>query len=171
MDALTIVFRLLHVIGAVVWVGGAFLLTLFILPAIGLAGPIGGQFMQIVTQKTKLIKFMPSIGGVTVLSGFVLFWRDTAVSGGSFAGSPAGITFSVGGLAGLVGLVVGSIMTSRSAKELGAIGATAVATGAPPSSEQARRIDLLRARMKSGSVISLTLLMIATTAMAVARYV
>jgi hypothetical protein len=171
MNALVIVLRLIHIITAVLWVGGISLLAMFILPSIEMAGPIGGQFMQVVVQRTKLPKYLPSIGGLTVLSGFALFWRDMSVSGGSFAQSASGMTFSIGGLAGLIGLIVGSTMSTKSAKALGVLGATIAQSGGPPSAEQAAQIGALRARMKSGTNISLVLLLIATAAMAVARYV
>jgi hypothetical protein len=146
------------------------MLTWFILPAVGMSGPSGGQFMQSLMGRTKLIRYMPSMGGLTVLAGFALFWRDMSVSGGSFAQSRAGMTFSIGGLAGLIGLIVGGIMMARPAKELGALGATIAQSGGPPSPEQVQRMTALQARMKTGATLTVTLLLIATVAMAVARY-
>jgi uncharacterized membrane protein len=170
MNALVILLRLLHIILGVLWVGGIGLLTWFIIPAVGMAGPSGGQFMQTLTVRTKLVRYMPAIGGLTVLAGFALFWRDMSVSGGSFAQTRAGMTFSIGGLAALIALIVGGIMMGRSAKELGEIGTRVSQAGSPPSPEQAQRIGALQARMKSGASIVLTLLLIATATMAVARY-
>jgi uncharacterized membrane protein len=171
MNALTIVFRLLHIVTGVLWVGGLAILAWFIIPAVFMSGATGGAFMQTVTQRTKMLKYLPSIGGLAVLSGFVLFWRDMTMGGASFANSRMGMTLSLGGLAALAALIIGAIMSARSAKEIGRIGAAIASAGAPPSAEQAQRMDLLRGRMKKGSTISVWLALIATMAMAVARYV
>jgi hypothetical protein len=171
MIALVILLRLLHIVCAVLWVGGAALATLFLLPAVNLAGPVGGQFMQVLVNRTKMTQFLPAIGGIAVLSGIGLYWRDAAVAGHSFGGSRMGMTLAIGGLCGLLGLIVGGIMTGRSANELGAMGATIAKSGGAPSGEQAARMGVLRDRMKTGSKVSLALMLIATMAMAVARYV
>jgi hypothetical protein len=170
MIALVLLLRLLHIVCAVLWVGGAALATLFLLPAVGLAGPAGGQFMQTLVNRTKMTQFIPAMGGIAVLSGIALFWRDMTVSGGSFGGSPMGITLSIGGLFGLVGLIIGGVMTGRSAQELGVIGAAISKGGAAPTPDQGARMALLRDRMTTGSKLSLVFMLIATIAMAVARY-
>ena len=171
MNALTLVFRLLHIVTGVLWVGGVAILAWFIIPAVFMSGPNGRAFMQTVSQRTKMLKYLPSVGGLAVLSGFVLFWRDMTVSGGSFASSRMGMTLSIGGLAALTALIVGAVMSSRSAKELARIGATIASAGGPPSADQAQRMDMLRTRMKNGSTIAVWLALIATVAMAIARYV
>jgi len=170
MNAFVILLRLIHIVLGVLWVGGAAMLTWFILPTVGISGPGGSQFMQVLIGRTKLLRYMPSLGGLTVLAGFALFWRDMSVSGESFAQSRAGMAFSIGGLAALIGLIVGGIMMARPAKALGAIGAAVAQSGGSPSPDQAQRIAALQARMKTGSIVTVTLLLIATVAMAVARY-
>jgi hypothetical protein len=170
MNGLVLLLRLVHIVLGVLWVGGAAMLTWFILPAAGLSGPGGDQFTQALITRTKLLKYMPSMGGLTVLAGFALFWRDMSVTGAAFAQSRAGMAFSIGGLAGLIGLIAGGIMMARPAKAIGAIGAAVAQSGGQPSAEQARSMAALQARMKTGASITLTLLLIATAAMSIARY-
>src|ERR1700742_1258724 len=122
MYALVLLLRFTHVLSAVLWVGGIALLTLFVLPAIAMAGSVGGQFMQIAVQKTRMVKYLPAVGGLTVLSGILLYGLDSRLSGGAFAKSTMGITLAIGGLFGLVALIVGGTMSARSAKELAVIG-------------------------------------------------
>ncbi len=171
MNALVILLRFLHIVCAVLWVGGAGVATLFLLPAVGVAGAPGGQFMQVLIERTKLGQYLPATGGIAVLSGIFLFWRDSAMSGGAFAASRMGITLSIGGLCGLLGLIIGGMITGRSVGELGVIGAAVNSAGGPPSPQQAARIEMLRARMKTGSKWSFVLMLLATAAMSVARYV
>ncbi len=170
MQTLAIVLRLFHVISAVFWVGGLTLLTVFITPAIGATGQVGEKFMQYLMGHTKLTVFMPGVGLVTVLSGLALYWRNTSMSAGTFASSPPGMTYGVGGLAGIIALIVGVIMIGRSGNELGRIGAVIGASGGPPSSEQVERIAVLRGRITTGNQVTWALMLVAVSAMAVARY-
>jgi uncharacterized membrane protein len=170
MQTWMIVFRLLHIVAGVLWVGGLVMMTLFVLPAINASGPAGTQVMQKLIQGTKLTKFLPATGGIAVLAGFVLFYFDMSVAP-SWSRSGPGMTYSLGGLCAVAALAIGGIMTARSAEKLGTMGAAIAASGGPPTAEQAATIAMLRARMKTGAGISMALALIAVVAMAVARYV
>ena len=170
MQILVIVLRLFHVISAVLWFGGLTMLVMFIAPAIDASGPIGQQFMQQLMRHTKVAVFMPVVGLLTVLSGIGLYWHDASIGAGAFGRSTPGMTYGVGGLAGIVGLIVGIVMIGRPIGEMGRIGAAIGKSGGPPSSEQAQRMATLRTRMASGNNITWGLLLVAVTAMAVARY-
>lgn len=170
MLAAMIVFRLFHVISAVLWVGGFAMLVFFVLPAVRAAGPGGGQFMRAMLVKTRLASYFPWVGGLTVLSGLAMMWRDSAISESNWAASPSGIVFSIGGLAGLIALIIGGSVVGRSIVQLRQI-VLASAPDAPPSPEQAARIAQLQARADRGNRIVGPLLAIAVIAMAVGRYV
>ena len=170
MLAAIIVLRLFHVISAVLWVGGFVMLVYFVLPSIRASGPSGGQVMRTMLIKTRLASYFPMVGGFTVLSGFLMMWRDSAIAQGNWAASGAGITFSIGGLAGLVALIVGGIMVGRSISQLRGIMLSSD-PGTPPSPEQAARIAQLQARAERGNRIVFPMLCIAVIAMSVARYV
>ena len=166
-----ILLRLIHVMCGALVVGGVVLLNAFIMPAIGRAGPAGGQVIQQLTQRTALMKYLPSVGGFAVLSGIALFVLDTKMSNGTFASSPMGMTYSIGGLAAALSLIIGSAMGARSGKEMGSIIAAVAASGGPPTGAQATRIGELQAKMRTGGMISTALILVAIAAMSVARYV
>lgn len=170
MLAAMLVFRLFHIISGVLWAGGVVLLAVFILPAVRASGPSGGQVMRNLLVKTRLASYFPWVGGLTVLSGFLMMWRDSAVAQTNWATSGPGMTFSIGGLAGLVALVVGGIMIGRATSQLRQI-ALQSDPGAPPPPEQAARIAQLQARADTGTRIVLPLLFIALITMSIARYV
>jgi hypothetical protein len=165
-----ITLRLIHVVGGILWVGGMALLTFFVFPALNAAGAAGGAVMQQLAQRTKMTQYLPIVAGLTVLSGFWLYYHDVSISGGAFAQSRMGMTLGIGGAAGLAGLIVGMSMGQRSAKEMGKIGAAVGAAGGQPTAEQSARMAVLASRIKTGSAISMALLFIAIIAMAVARY-
>jgi hypothetical protein len=170
MQILVIVLRLFHVISAVLWFGGLTMLVMFIVPTVDASGPIGQQFMQQLMRHTKVAVYMPIVAVLTVLSGLGLYWRDSSISAGAFASSVPGMTYGTGGLAGIIALIVGLAMIGRPIGEMGRISAAIGKAGGPPSSEQAQRIATLRARMATGNKIAWALLLVAVTAMAIARY-
>ncbi len=170
MQMLVIALRLLHVTCGAVWVGGVTVLTLFVLPAIDATGQVGEKFMQHVTSRTKLTIFLPVLGLLAVLSGIGLYWHDVMISDATFAASPVGITFGIGGLAGILALLVGALVTSRAAGELGRIGAALGASSGPPTAAQQEQMARLRGRLKSSATIAWLLMLIALAAMSIARY-
>lgn len=165
-----LVFRLFHVICSVLWVGGMVLFAMFILPAVRASGPGGGQVMRNLLVNSRFTSYFPAIGGLTVLSGLAMMWRDSEVSQSNWGASGPGITFSIGGLAGIIALIVGGVMIGRSANQLRQI-VLESDPGAPPSPEQAARMAQLQARADKGTRIVLPLLFIALITMSIARYV
>jgi hypothetical protein len=62
-------------------------------------------------------------------------------------------------------------VNSPTARELGAIGGRVQAAGRAPAPEEIATIQHLQARLERATIIAAVLLLLATTAMAVARYV
>ena len=58
MNALTLVLRLIHILGGVFWVGAAWMMTLYIAPSVGATGDSGLQFMRHMMGKTNLQKML-----------------------------------------------------------------------------------------------------------------
>src|SRR5690606_39679892 len=66
-----LVLRLLHVMGAIIWVGGMSFSTFFVMPAVAQTGPAAGPVMA-GFQRRKVFIWMPLTAIVTILSGFRL---------------------------------------------------------------------------------------------------
>ena len=64
-----IVFRFLHILSGVLWVGSAFLLVAFIGPAADEVGPSAGPLLTAVVKTRKVAKVVASLAIVTVLAG------------------------------------------------------------------------------------------------------
>jgi hypothetical protein len=171
MQTWVIVLRLFHILCSVFWVGGITLLTFFLLPALDATAASGAVVMKHLLNRTKLVAFLPVMGVLTVLSGFLLYWRDTSISAGAFAKSATGMAFGLGGAAGLLALIVGGAIASRSAAAMARIYADVDRSGGAPSTDQAAELGALGRRLKSGSHATWGLMLIALVAMAVARYV
>jgi hypothetical protein len=171
MQPLMILFRFVHVVSGILWVGGVLTATMFILPAIRATGPAGGSVMRHLLLNTKFGGYFPSLGGLTVLSGLWMFWHDGNASNGAFYSSNQGITLSIGALGGIIALIVGGAVVGRSFGQIGKILKAIDAGGGQPTPEQGAQMAALRAKMATGSKIVVPALLIAATAMAIARYV
>jgi hypothetical protein len=171
MQPMMVVLRFFHVVSGILWVGGVGVLGMFVVPSVQGTGPNGAAFMRHLIVKTKFPAYFPALGGLTVLSGIWIYWRNTSLSqNGAFASSPMGITLGIGGLFGLVALLFGGLVVGRSVGQLGAIMKSLDGSGAP-TPDQAARMTMLREKITWGSKIVLPMLVLAAICMAVARYV
>ena len=166
---ITVVLRLIHILAGVSWAGAVFLMVGFVYPSMRDAGPQGGALMQ-QFQRRRLPVFMNTMAGLTMLSGFILYGRAIAMTDGAFARATSGMVFGLGGLATVVAAVIGGIFVSRSAVQMGKLGASVQAAGGRPSPEQAAELGRLQARMGAAMRAVAGLLVIAVIAMATARY-
>lgn len=166
MDYFLILVRLVHVFGAVFWVGGVLLLTLFVTPAVAASAETGQKFMQQLMGHTRLSTMLAAAGGSSILAGFILYWIDSAGFTSAWLSSGPGKGFGLGAVFGLIGFAVG-IMISRLNKSLAALGGQ---IQGQPTAEQAAQLAAIRKRVASLAPINTASLMIATVLMAVARY-
>jgi uncharacterized membrane protein len=168
-QTITLLLRLIHILAGIFWVGGAFLLAGFLLPTVRATGPEGGRFMQQLMGRRRLPVFMGIAMVLTVLSGFAMYGRVAAATNGAWAGTPPGIAYGLGGLAAVLGAVVGMVLGGASGRRMAAIGQRITETGRPTPEQQAE-MERLQGRMALGSRLTAALLLLAASAMAVARY-
>jgi len=169
MSWVTIILRLLHVVGGVLWVGFAVFGTFFLLPSIAESGEEGSKVMTVL-QRRGLFTAFPIFALVTVLSGFWLYAHASSVAPG-FSSSGMGMTLGFGGICALLALILGMSIVTPSIKR-----ATAAAQQAAQATANERQALLglatkHRTRAASAIRIATLLLIIAACAMAVGRYV
>jgi uncharacterized membrane protein len=166
---ITLLLRLIHILAGIFWVGAIFLLAGFLLPTVRATGRQGGMFMQHLMLQRRLPVFLGVAAVLTVLSGFTMYGRLVSATHGAWAGTPPGIAYGTGGLAAILGAVLGMLVSGPAARRMAAIGQAAVKDG-PPSAEQQAEIERLQGRMVLGSRLVAGFLAFAAAAMAVARY-
>jgi len=169
-SGIVVVLRLFHIGAGVFWVGGVLMFARFIFPAVQAVGPAAGPFMDQLTRVRQLPRALLGAGFVTSLSGLLLYWHDSAGFQGAFMSSVPGMAFGTGGLLAIVALVIGLVVNAPTAKRLGALAAAVQTQGAPPSPEQSAQMQQLQARLGAAGRIVMVLLVLATAAMATARY-
>jgi uncharacterized membrane protein len=166
---ITLLLRLVHILAGVFWVGAIFIIAGFLLPTARATGREGGRFMQHLMLQRRLPIFLAVAMGLTVLSGFTLYARIASATHGAWAGTPPGIAYGVGGLAAILGALVGMVVSGPAARRMAALGQRA-AQDAGPSAEQQAEIERLQGRMVLGSRLVAGFLGVAAAAMAIARY-
>ena len=149
--------RILHVGLAAIWVGLLAFIVLFLLPAIRDAGAGGSSVMTAVIRR-RLTAINAALGGITVLTGFWLYYRFTGGFDPAIAGSMAARVFGTGGIAGLIALILDGALVGKNLKKL---------SGAAAPMEVAAARD----RAARYATIVLILQVIALACMAVAHYV
>lgn len=156
MDPLIIVLRLIHIVAGALWVGMATFATYFLQPAVQEAGPEGGKVMAAV-QRRGLMTVMPILAVATLLSGLWLYMRAAGGQHAAYAASKPGLAFGLGGLAAIVGWILGMFVMRPAMLKAMALG----------PGEEAQR---LRSRAQTAGKAMTHLLFFAVAAMAVARY-
>jgi uncharacterized membrane protein len=169
MDIVMIVLRLVHIGSAVFWGGSTFFIVSFLTPAVQAAGPEGGKVMQRLAL-SSFPKVVPALGGLTVLAGLLMYWKDSGGLQLNWITTPTGLGFTFGGLMGLTSLIIGVAVTAPAINRMAAIAREAMASGKPPSPEQMKEIPALQVKMTSAAVWTAIFLALAVLGMATARY-
>ena len=165
-----IALRLVHILCGIFWVGSAIAASMFIVPSVFAIGPAGGQFMEQFVGIRKYPVWAAVTGVLTILSGLGMFWYNTSVSNGAFPHSAPGMTYSIAAVFAIVGAVVGSAVTGRTAGKLQLVAARASSAGGPPSAEMMSEMAALRAKLHNSSLFATGLIVLTAAMMAVARY-
>jgi uncharacterized membrane protein len=167
-----LVLRLLHILSGIFWVGATLTMVGFLVPAMRATGPEGGRFMQQVLQGRRLQLWISVAMGLTILSGFGMYARLSAITDGAFSASRTGIILGAGGLLSLLGAILGAAVARPTGAKLVALGQRLQQnqSSGPPSAEQRAELESLQRRIATTSATIATLLVLAAAAMAVARY-
>jgi uncharacterized membrane protein len=167
-----LVFRFLHILAGVLWVGSSFLFVGFIGPSANEVGPSAGPLLTAAVKKRKVAKVITALGGVSVLAGWILWLKNMSLypSFGDWVSSSFGLVLTIGGVLATISAFVGAIGVGRGVERLVDLGGEIAASGGPPTPEQQARVDRLSSSLERHGKTDLVLLLLAVTAMATARY-
>ena len=170
MDILLIFSRIIHVGAAMIWFGGAIVSSFFLQPTVDALGVRAQPFMDHLMVRRRMGVLFPVVAGLTILSGAVLYWRDSNGLQGAWITSPTGLAFTIGGLAAIVAFVLGGILIGPGIAEQTAVRGELAASNAELTAEQAARLARAEGKLKLAGRVDLPLLLLAGLTMAVARY-
>jgi hypothetical protein len=167
-----VVFRILHILAGVLWVGSVFLFVVYVQPSVAAIAPAGAPFMAELLGRRRLVDRIVALGVTTVVAGLFLYWHDWHVyaSFGDWIGSRFGASLTIGFVAAAAALTVGISITRPGVGRLLALGRQAAASDGPPPPEIAAEMAAVQGRLRRAARTSLALLLLSVLAMAVARY-
>ena len=157
--------RIVHIGAGLFWVGAVVITGLFIYPATRAAGASGQQVLVEIMLKRKLAMTLPISAVLTTLAGLTLFYHNQALSNDLWARSPMGKGMSFGAAAAVLAAIIGIGVASPMARKLAAASMPGAAVALSPEQRGA-----LQKRAAMASQATMVLVVIATIAMAVARY-
>lgn len=163
--------RVLHIVFGVLWTGGVFFLAVFLIPSSRAVGPAAGPMMGQLTQVRQVPRVLLYMGLVTILAGFWMYYLNSANANHEWARSTTAKIYGAGAVFALIGWFMGMTVNAPLAKKIGALGARLAAAGGPPSDADKAEMAAMQAKMATVSYIGVTLLLLATVCMSVARYV
>ena len=170
MDWWLILLRIVHVGSAMTWFGGAIIGSFFLAPTAAALGQAGQPFMDHLMRRRRMGIFFPIVAALTVLSGAVLFWRDSDGLQAAWITSPTGLAFTIGGLAAIVAFVGGFVLIGPSVAAQTAVQNELAGGDGVPTEAQRQRLERASRQMQLADRIDLPLLLLAGLMMAVARY-
>ena len=167
-----LVFRFLHILAGVLWVGSAFLFVGFVGPSAAEVGPSAGPLLHAAVKKRKAAKVITGLGATTVVAGWILWIRDITqyASLGDWLSTRFGLVLTIGGILATIAAIEGFLGVGRNVERIVDVGDSIATAGGPPSPEQQAEIGRLGAELEKSGKIDLVLLLLAVTAMATARY-
>ena len=164
MSSLDLTLRVIHVLGACIWLGAAVFIAWFLMPAMRDAGSDGGKVMASV-QKRGWVVFMPVVATTTVLTGFWLYRPYMGAEGN------APKYFGFGGVIGVLALIIGGGVVSRTMSKATKLSADAAAmTDAAARSAAINAANALRAQAMTWTRIMSVLVIVAAILMTIAVY-
>lgn len=169
MNIELLVLRTVHVLGGIFWVGSAVFTALFLVPALGTAGPAAGQIMTAMRQR-GLMTVLPAIAVLTILSGLRLMWIMSSGFSAAYFGAPAGRTFALAGAAAILAFLIAMVVTRPAAIRMGQLGGS-IASALPDQRDALmNELATLSRRNSLASGVVTTLLVLGAFGMAIARY-
>lgn len=164
-----ITLRLVHIVLGSLWVGMALFSSFLLVPAFQDAGPDGGK-VAAALQRRGMMTLVPIVAIGTLLSGLALLWIVSGHFSATYMRSPMGRTFSMGGGLAILAWMIGMVIMRPAMMQSTALMASLASAAEPERAAAQVRLGRLRARgAMSGKVVT-ALLLLAVSAMAVARY-
>jgi len=168
MNFLMILLRSIHIIAGIFWSGTAFFFVISFEPTLKAAGPAGGAVMgRLTMSKFPLIMAIASI--LTVGIGFVMYLIDSHGLQISWIAKPAGITMTIGSLAGIAAFIEGLVVQVPANNRVAALQKEMLAAGGQPTPAQMEEMQALLKKIGKASRLGAVLMLIAVLGMASAR--
>jgi uncharacterized membrane protein len=164
------VLRVLHIVAGAFWFGAVIFAVRLLMPSLSAVGPAAGPVMAQLNQRKMSTVFMGA-AIVNLASGIWLMFIVSGGAPGEWMKTGMGRTIGAGAACAILAMIVGAIVNPPAVKRMGQIATAAAQRGGPPSPEEAAEVQRLQKRMAGANAFVAILVLLALSAMAVARYV
>lgn len=162
------VFRLLHIIAGVIWVGAGIIISMYFEPALQKSGVDVSKVMRALYTKSGFDKLMPIVSVTTTIAGLVLYWLvSDGFASVDYMRSGQGIVLSIGAVFGLLAFGHGFAALGGQSRKYAKL---IEESGDNPTEEQQKALHALEAKLMLHGKISMWLGVVALVFMAGARY-
>ena len=158
--------KLVHVVLGAFWFGGAVVGTFYLTAAARALGPAATPVLKYMMGVRKYSVVLNIAAGLTVLTGLGLYDRLSAHFRNPLVNNFHGWALTLGAMFGVLAVIWGGAVVSRSAKRFAAI--TSTLTG-PPTPAQAAEIAKLQERMHVGGMVGVVMMLLALVGMALSH--
>jgi uncharacterized membrane protein len=170
MDLSLVIARLLHVVLGVFWAGTIVFNALFLVPAIGDAGPDGAK-VGAALMRRRFLDILPATAVITILSGLWLYWRASSGFDSAYMRSGPGMTYGAGAVTAFAGFGVGMGVMRRSMLRAAQLSQSVSAAAPAERDALLATAQALRMRAARAGRVVAALLAFTAAAMAIGRYV
>lgn len=167
MDPYLLALRLIHILGGAFWLGAAVVFFFFLEPTASRIGPSGREFMAHLTARRRLPVVIAIASLLNIVAGLLLYWRMSGGLESSWVTSGPGIGYTIGGAAAIASWLIGFLVSRPTIDRMAGIAQRGGAGGEQVGMEV---ISMLTRRLKLAGGFGLALVVLAASAMAVARY-
>ena len=169
MTYVMLILRLLHIVSGAFWVGTVITAVLFIEPTAQALDRDGERFFAHLVIRRRLAVALAIAATVTVTAGALLYWIDSDGLRLEWITTGTGIAFTAGGLSALIALAIAAIILKPEVDRLATIADKDIGAAEAPAPSLIED-EAVERRLRRWSLIQVTLLVFAISAMAVARY-
>lgn len=159
-----VILRIIHIFAGVLWVGASYTMALFVTPTVKALGADGQKFMQTMAETGKVSRRLGMAGGLTLLSGLLLY--GLLFHGLAPLNTGTGLALTLGGLFGILAGFIGG----RTGRYVKAIQAHAAQLAAGPNPEVQGKIATLQEQMARNGALATILMTLSLLGMVLSEY-
>jgi uncharacterized membrane protein len=169
VQALILILRLLHIVSGAFWVGTVVTGVFFVEPTAQALDREGERFVAHLVIRRRLAVILAVAAVTAIGAGAAMYWIDSSGLQLSWITTHTGLAFTAGGVAALSALAIAAIFLKPEVDRLAAL--EKHQRDAASVEEPVRVDEAYERRLRRWSLIQVTLLIVAISAMATARYI
>lgn len=166
-----ILFRLIHILSGITWVGAVIFTACFLFPAMQGDPGTAGKVMAGLARR-RYMQVMPAVAILTILSGLWMIWVTSGGHLAMYLHTASGHTFTMAGGLGILGFLLGIFVARPRGMQAMALGRQ-MATVTDPAERALlqERMEVLQRQSGMVTMAVTVLVLLAAAGMAIARYV